>query len=339
MMLTRILGQETAIDLLERGLKHQRLAHAYIFEGPSGIGKTKTARALACAILCQDVPGSGCGTCSICQRVMSGDHPDVRIIPPRKEGGGNLKVEFVREEILPFCRYAPFEGRSGVLIFPDADLSFPPHQPESANALLKILEEPRQGIHFVLVTSRPRRLLSTIRSRCQSLRFKRLSHPVLKRILDDHGHAKDAGEALVLALSNGRADRALWLAGDKRAVDLVARTVEIASHIDATRNQGPLSILLELAASLAQDDSLPMILDALAWLYRDLAIRQLDHAGLPLAFSDANVEAAQNAQGAPVSSAQLAEHITWIRHTERSLERTVNKQLALESLLFRLAQA
>ncbi len=333
-MLTQILAQDSVTETLKRSVANHHLAHAYLFEGPGGVGKTKTAYALACALLCQKKSLTGCGACAICHRILEGQHPDVRIIFPRKEGGGNLKVEFVREEILPFTRYAPFEGRAAVLIFPDAELSFPPHQPEAANALLKTLEEPRPHVHFILISSRPKRLLDTIRSRCQSLRFSRLPEAAVKQILTEH-HTDKALVDIAAALAKGRADRALWLAQENRTSTLVKQAIAI----NDTVSQGTNSEVLGLAETLTQDEHLDVVLDTLAWLYRDIAVSHLSSELKPAAFSTLDVMAALNRCAKPIYIDRLAARVFAIRRTTRLLERTANKQLVIESLLFELSES
>ncbi|MFW6067439.1 MAG: AAA family ATPase, partial [Myxococcota bacterium] len=192
-----ILGQPGAVRTLERAVETGRVASAYLFEGPGGVGKRATALELAAALV-------GAGEPRQRERVRSGRHPDVRIFEPRQEGARNIQVEFLREEVLPFAQFAPFEAPAAFLVFPEADVSFPETHPEAANALLKPLEEPRRGVHFVLTSERPDRLLPTIRSRCQRLRFHRLPRDVLDRILESHGVEAPRREEAV-ALAGGRA--------------------------------------------------------------------------------------------------------------------------------------
>ena len=99
------------------------------------------------------------------KRIAEDKHPDVRVFRPREDGKRNIKVEHLRSEILPLAQYAPFEASATFFIFPQADVSLPDIQPESANALLKTLEEPKRNVHFILLSERSDRLLTTIRSR------------------------------------------------------------------------------------------------------------------------------------------------------------------------------
>ena len=174
-----IYSQPSAVRTLERALASDRLATAYLFEGPSGVGKERTALALAEALVATDEASR--------RRLRAGSHPDARVFRPRDEGHRNVQVDYVRSEILPVAQFAPFEAERAFLIFPEADVSFPEHHPEAANALLKTLEEPRPNVHFVLLAERPDRLLATIRSRCQRVRFGRLPDETLARILEEHG--------------------------------------------------------------------------------------------------------------------------------------------------------
>src|SRR5258706_11577628 len=123
-----ILAQSVAVSILEHAVTSQRLASSYLFEGPSGVGKQRTAMALAMHVLG--------GSDLVRRRMQEGTHPDVRVFAPREEGKRNIAVDFLREQILPVAQFAPFEASAAFLIFPEADGSFPETPSESANALL-----------------------------------------------------------------------------------------------------------------------------------------------------------------------------------------------------------
>jgi DNA polymerase III delta' subunit len=154
-----IVGQEMAVSILSRALE-QGPAHAYLFSGPPGVGKSGAALDFAAGLACGD---GGCGVCSTCRRVKQGLHPDVEIVAPegnfiRKEEITNINMHAV---------YRPFEARAKVYVFLEAD-NF---NTESANAFLKTLEEPPPHVYFVLVTDRVERVLPTVVSRCQVVAF------------------------------------------------------------------------------------------------------------------------------------------------------------------------
>ncbi len=320
--LRSVRAQDGAVRALLRAREHGRVASAYVFDGPSGVGKERTALAFATDVV-------AAGDAHIAERIESGSHPDVRVFRPRDEGKRNIQVEVLRTEILPLAQFAPFEAASTFFIFPEADVSFPVFQPEAANALLKTLEEPRPNVHFILTSERPDSLLPTIRSRCQRVRFGRLPNAVLRDILRSEGVPEDS-IAPAIALSAGRADLALALASDG-AVD--ALTDLVMSVDDAVRGSGP-GALVELAEQLARRDNLELALLTLQTFYRDLAVTSLGLPAEDLGFSARGQELQERA--ASTSSSAAAARVSLIHDCVRSMQRNANRQVALDSLLFGL---
>ena len=320
--LRSVRAQDGAVRALMRAREHGRVASAYLFDGPSGVGKERTALAFATDVV-------AAGDAHIAERIESGSHPDVRVFRPRDEGKRNIQVEVLRTEILPLALFAPFEAASTFFIFPEADVSFPVFQPEAANALLKTLEEPRPNVHFILTSERPDSLLPTIRSRCQRVRFGRLPNAVLRDILQSEGVPEDS-IAPAIALSAGRADVALALASDG-AVD--ALTDLVMSVDDAVRGSGP-GALVELAEQLARRDDLELALLTLQTFYRDLAVASLGLPAEDLGFSARGQELQERA--ASTSSSAAAARVSLIHDCVRSMQRNANRQVALDSLLFGL---
>jgi DNA polymerase-3 subunit delta' len=320
--LRQVQAQPAAVRALERAREHGRVASAYLFVGPSGVGKELTAISFAVDVVSKGDP-------RIAARISSGAHPDVRVFRPREEGKRNIQVEVLRSEILPLAQFAPFEADSTFFIFPQADVSLPDFQPEAANALLKTLEEPRSNVHFILTSERPDSLLPTIRSRCQRIRFGRLPDGVLRRILESEEVPSDLiGPAI--ALSAGRADVALALAQQGMVDEL---TWLVLSIDDAVRGAGP-GTLVNLAEQLAQRDDLELALLTLQTFYRDLSVRAL---GLPesgSAFADhaADLDGRAGSIGPGVAAAR----VSLIHDYARSMQQNANRQAALDALLFGL---
>lgn len=320
--LDSVRAQEGAVQALLRAREHGRLASAYIFDGPSGVGKELAALSLATDIIAGGDP-------HVADRIQADAHPDVRVFRPRDEGKRNIQVEVLRTEILPLAQFAPFEAASTFFIFPEADVSFPVFQPEAANALLKTLEEPRPNVHFILTSERPDSLLPTIRSRCQRVRFGRLPDPVLRDILVSEG-VPDASIAPAIALSAGRADVALMLAKDG-VVD--ALTELVISVDDAVRGSGP-GALVELSERLVKRDDLELALLTLQAFYRDLSLSSLGVPGERLSFSARAEDLRERAE--PVSPSAAAARVSLIQSCVRSMQKNANRQVALDSLLFGL---
>ena len=331
MLLSQLRGQNTAIKTLERALQGQRLPNAYLFEGPSGVGKERAALGLAQARLCLAQPLRGCGKCLVCTRILSGNHPDARRFAPRDEGKRNLQVETLRSEILPIAQYAPFEGEHAFMIFPEADVSFPVAHPEAANALLKTLEEPRAHVTFVLLSDRPQQLLSTIRSRCQRVRFGPLPPLVIEHVLEEHGIAP-ALRAAANALSEGSADRALELAEGGVAAELLAR----ALRIDRTLALGDSGRLIELSEELAKSDDLSRVMETLAALYRDVAAQGLGLSADKLRFQSERAQIEERAR--ELAPRGAAARVSRLAELPELLSRNANPQIALDNLLVQLSQ-
>ena len=323
--LDSVRSQEAPVRALRQAHARGRVASAYLFDGPSGVGKELTALGFATDVVAGADPRS-------INRIASEAHPDVRVFRPRDEGKRNIQVQVLRSEILPLAQFAPFEASATFLIFPEADVSFPDFQPEAANALLKTLEEPRPNVHFILTTERPDSLLPTIRSRCQRLRFARLPSATVAEILKREAVPEDAIPPAV-ALSGGRADIALALARDSAVIEMTELVVSVD---DAVRGAGPGS-LVELAEHLARREDLELVLLALQAFYRDIAISGLDLPDQQLGFSALGNDLRERA--ASVSPDAASERVSMIHECVRSLHQNANRQAALDSLLFGLRGA
>jgi DNA polymerase-3 subunit delta' len=248
------------------------------------------------------------------------------VFTPRDEGGRNLQVETVREQVLPFAQFAPFEAKHAFLIFPDADISFPEAHPEAANALLKTLEEPRPGVHFVLLAERPDHLLTTIRSRCQRVRFSPLPDATVDGILERAGVAPELRTAAV-ALAEGRADRASVLAVEGAADALLA----LAMRVDAAAAGGRAGDIVLVAEEVAKFEPLSLALEALSRYYRDVAAAGLGIGDEHLAFRHRAAEIRARAEHLP--PARAANACALLRQLDEHLAQNANKEIALGALI------
>ncbi|MHC4943651.1 MAG: DNA polymerase III subunit [Planctomycetota bacterium] len=160
------IGHKKVVEKLSGLLEESRLPHALLFSGPDGVGKARVGRWLAAALLC---PSHGCGTCSTCKRVLGGFHPDFHEVCA-DEGRREILIQQIRG-LIEALFTKPFEASGKAALIDEADRM----NEESQNAFLKSLEEPPDSTVLILVTSTPERLLPTILSRCQRIRFNRLS--------------------------------------------------------------------------------------------------------------------------------------------------------------------
>ena len=217
-LLSEIRGHGAQIEVLRRICAASQPAHAYLFQGPDGIGKQTIAWALAARLACLKASGrdDACGRCRSCRALKRGNHADISLLV---RDGASIRIDQVREAGKRL-RFDPVIGRCKVLIIEDADRL----REEAANALLKTLEEPPPRTHFILLTGKPQLLLRTILSRSQTVRFTSLAHEDICAILEAEGRSPEAAR-VAAALAEGSLARARplcqpdWLA----AVDEVAR--------------------------------------------------------------------------------------------------------------------
>jgi len=193
-----VVGQERVTEFLKRAVTGRRVSHAYLFVGPPGSGKMTVARALACAVLCDD---DGCGVCSACYRVKRGAHPDVHLVRP--EGAAGYLTEQIRD-IIRDVNLTPVDGRNKIYVVSDADL----FNDAAANAFLKTLEEPPDDVVIILMAHSFDAVLPTIASRCQVVRFRRIPTADAVGILVERTGAEVSEAAAALAAAGGVVARA-----------------------------------------------------------------------------------------------------------------------------------
>jgi len=165
-----VIGQQSIVATLLNAINTNKLAHAYLFCGPRGTGKTSIAKLLAKTINCQNEGKKPCGACQSCVEIQESSHPDVIELDAATNNG----VDEVRE-IIDQVKYAPMHGKYRVFIIDEVHMM----TSSAFNALLKTLEEPPEYCIFILATTEPHKVLPTIISRCQRFDFKKVDNSIL----------------------------------------------------------------------------------------------------------------------------------------------------------------
>ncbi len=262
-----IVGHDHLKQLIARAALRGSLPPSLIFAGPSGVGKGMMALALAQFVNClTPAKEDACGECASCRRIVRGVHADVLRIEPGDTG--SIRIDQVREAI-DRSAYRPFEGRRRVVIIDRAEQMIVNAQ----DAILKTLEEPPNASTFILVTDTPDTLLPTIRSRCQRLRFGRLSPGDVAEVLIARHEYAEADAHAAASLSDGSVGKALE-GGSDDFVDARAAALQLLETVaddppPARRIMGAMN-LPGASKSKADRDALGQSLRALASILRDL---------------------------------------------------------------------
>jgi DNA polymerase III subunit delta' len=270
MSFDRILGQTQPKQTLKNALQNNSMAHAYLFYGQESIGKKYTAIELAKTLNCaESTENESCDKCLSCRKIENRTHPDFFFIEPVKSTPTareeTIKVEPIRE-LQRKLAFLPYEGKVKVAVIDDADLM----NLQAANSFLKTLEEPPSATMLVLISSHPFKLLPTLISRCQAIKFQPLSPENIKKILKE----TMAGEIIEendLDFRTLRSRGSVQKAMTEDIIDIANIRQEIVNLLE-TVSFDRMDIVFSHAKSWArQSDQWEIIFNEMMELVRDLA--------------------------------------------------------------------
>ncbi|MCA1564793.1 MAG: DNA polymerase III subunit delta' [Acidobacteria bacterium] len=343
-MFDRLVGNQRAKDTLRRMLVGRRVPGALLFAGEDAIGKKLFALELAKARNCLAPAGvEACDKCSSCVRITHfadapadrsddakhiiwSEHRDVGLVRAEKN---IIKVDQARE-LERETNFRPHEGRARIFIIEEADRL----NPQASNALLKALEEIAPTSHLILLTARPANLLTTIRSRCQTIRFAPLTAEEIENYLVRN--KRRAGEEARLAahISRGRLGLALSLNLDayREGREAMLSILDALTAVQADRVR-LLRAAEDLGDAKRKDDFEPR-LDVLETLIRDAWLLSLDPA---TKIVNEDIRDRLTRLGAKLKSGHAADWMARIQELRGQLAVNINRRVATDALLLSMA--
>jgi DNA polymerase-3 subunit gamma/tau len=296
-----VVGQGHITRTLQNAISTSRLAHAFLFSGPRGVGKTTTARILAKALNCKEGPTPHpCGTCDSCRETAAGTSVDVIEI----DGASNRGIEHIRE-LREAVKYAPVGGKYKVYVIDEVHML----TNEAFNALLKTLEEPPPHVLFIFATTEPQKIPATIHSRCQRYGFKRISvHEISAKLREianrEQISVSDQGLALIARAAEGSMrdsqsllDQAVSYSGmtiaDEDLQNILGTVAQqtLAAFTDRLLDRDTAGLLEQVDALLEQGQDMRQFLAGVVEHIRNLLIaRTTKNPGQIIELSAADVE-------------------------------------------------
>jgi len=316
-----IKGQGRAVGFLKTAIEKDTLAQGYIFLGARGTGKFTTALSFAKALNCAARGKEACGECGPCRKIESCNHPDLVIVRPSDKGAREIEIDMIRD-MRYLVSLKPYEFRTKVCIIDESDRM----SPQAANALLKTLEEPPPGSVLVLIVENLSKLLPTIASRCQVIKFFPLMPDALEETLKEE-YGVDMMKARYLSrLASGRLGEALRL----KEGDLLERKNVVIDDLTSGR------IFDEERFAVSKEEA-PWILDVMLSWYRDIIMARLGADDEMFINIDRRDAISSASSGIRAGVEDLVRLSTEIVNCRTYLENNVNLKLAWSVLSEKVA--
>lgn len=320
---TQIVGHERVIESLKRQIKNNKVSHSYLFEGKEGLGKKQVALRFAKTLLCKEKGQVPCNRCTSCIKFESNSHPDLIVIEPEN---GIIKIKTIRDLLINGVNTAPFESSRKIFVIDDSHKM----KTETSNALLKTLEEPPEYINIILVTSESNKMLSTILSRCQSIKFHSIEVDKIKQLLIK-SYGKDEEQAkLISNFASGSVGKAVMIA---KSEEFFQKRDEIINIIDGLLKGDRTLAFSSYIFFNDNKDIIDEIFDMCLIYFRDLMIYK-KIGDSPLIINKDKIEYLSSES--TIDSQRINGIMEKIQQTKENIKGNVNFQLSIETMLLNI---
>ncbi len=339
--LDELVGQEFISITLKQALISQKIAPAYLFNGPRGTGKTSSARIFAKSLNClssEKPTPNPCGKCELCLEITNGNALDIIEI----DAASNTGVENIRE-IIDRARFAPTQARWKVYVIDECHML----STAASNALLKTIEEPPERVVFILATTNPERVINTIQSRCQKFDFKRISSNTIFHNLSEIANKEsikfeDQALKLIAKRSNGGMRDAQSLLDQlslfpngittKNVQNLLGEVSEndLTNLINALIYNEPESLLISCNKLYDEGNEPHQILVGLLNITRDLLLKTLDNNYSDIYYTSIDFQSDLNKFSYKISKSRIIEWHNKLKNVEYQIKTSDNPRLWLE---------
>jgi DNA polymerase-3 subunit delta' len=318
-----IIGHEWAVDLLADHVAHGRERHAYLLTGPPGVGKRTLALRFSQSLNCLNskIPGKPCSKCSSCKKLASMQHPDLTIVEAEQQGGV-LRIDQVRE-LQHNLSLAPYEAKYRIALllrFEEANLN-------TANALLKTLEEPPQQVVVILTANSAENLLPTIISRCEVIRLRVLSVDETSSGLQKVKGIPEEMAKRVAHISGGRPGYAIRLYEQPELLEQRLSWLAEFFHILSSSRGERFVLAMEMSRD---SETIRDKLQVWLTLWRDVLLNTI---GITHAITNQDYSEQIKNLAEYVSLSDAQNYIQSVANTIDYIDHNVNNRLALEVLL------
>lgn len=318
------VGQEFHMNMLKNACEKDEISHAYIIEGPDGVGKSIMAKYIAALLLCEgNIKDKPCGRCVPCEKIAKGLHPDV------KEFGNNKKSIGINEirSLIDETELKPYEGSRKVLILKGAQNM----TVQAQNAILKTLEEANKGCVIIMLASSTTNILSTILSRCQIIRMGRIQIDKVEGFLESQGVDKQSAQRAA-ELSDGIIGKALEFLKEDY-VELRKDTVELCRKIVDAK---PYDVFDIYDFFGKHKDDYDKVFDVMVAFYRDIIVLKSTKDVKYIINKDCYEILVEQSQ--KLSYNKLNDIVKIIMDTREKLRQNVNYQLSVEVMLLNIQE-